>query len=52
MKSILETSQNQKIRDLKNKKPRIFIKVEENNDRKIYHTSIMNDLYVFGVNKN
>ncbi|WP_215535808.1 DUF226 domain-containing protein [Borreliella bavariensis] len=52
MKSILERLKTKKSEIIKNKKTCIFIKVENNNDRKIYHTRIMNDLYVFGVNKN
>ncbi|MBB6043612.1 DUF226 domain-containing protein (plasmid) [Borreliella yangtzensis] len=52
MENVLEPIKTKKTMIKKNKKTRIFIKIEENNSKKIYHTRIMNDLYVFGVNKN
>ncbi|AOW96399.1 DUF226 domain-containing protein [Borrelia miyamotoi] len=39
-------------RNHKKEKNNIFSKVEEVNNRKIYHTKIFNDFYTFGISKN
>ncbi|AHH14811.1 DUF226 domain-containing protein (plasmid) [Borrelia nietonii YOR] len=52
MESVLERLKEKglEIRGKRNKP--IFIKIESKNDRTLYHTKIMNDLYIFGINKN
>ncbi|WP_024654764.1 DUF226 domain-containing protein [Borrelia hispanica] len=52
MNSALERLKAKKADIKQIEKRRIFVRVENLQDRKIYHTKIMNDLYVFGVNKN
>ncbi|AHH11537.1 DUF226 domain-containing protein (plasmid) [Borrelia coriaceae] len=52
MENILMRLKTKKSEIKEIKKERIFAKIEEDNARKIYHTKIMNDLYVFGINKN
>ncbi|WP_367613229.1 DUF226 domain-containing protein (plasmid) [Borrelia hermsii] len=51
MESVLERLKKKEleIKDKRNKS--IFLKMEGNNDRKIYHTKIMMDFYAFGVDK-
>ncbi|QBK63898.1 DUF226 domain-containing protein [Borrelia miyamotoi] len=44
-----KTEIKEKENDEKNKN--LFIKIEEINNRKIYHTKIMTDFYKFGINK-
>ncbi|MBW6186643.1 DUF226 domain-containing protein, partial [Pseudomonas aeruginosa] len=39
-------------RNQRKEKNNIFSKVEEVNNRKIYHTKIFNDFYTFGISKN
>ncbi|AHH04495.1 Putative cytosolic protein (plasmid) [Borrelia nietonii YOR] len=52
MESVSERLKTKELEIKKIERKRIFAKVEDRNGRKIYHTKIMNDLYVFGVNKN
>lgn len=52
MESLLKRLKIKKSEIKKTRKKLIFAKVEDKNNRKIYHTRIMSDLYVFGVNKN
>ncbi|WP_025400250.1 DUF226 domain-containing protein [Borrelia hermsii] len=49
MESVLERLKK-KESEIKEKRDKtIFVKMEESNNRKIYHTKIMNDFYAFGV---
>ncbi|AHH11274.1 DUF226 domain-containing protein (plasmid) [Borrelia coriaceae] len=51
MDNILERLKKKKL-EIKVKKDRpIFIKIESKNNRTIYHTKIMNDLYIFGIHR-
>ncbi|WP_024653095.1 DUF226 domain-containing protein [Borrelia persica] len=52
MESVLERLKEKKVEITQSKKKLIFVKIENNNNRMLYHTKIMNDLYIFGVNKN
>ncbi|AHH04355.1 Putative cytosolic protein (plasmid) [Borrelia nietonii YOR] len=51
MESVLERLKKKElaIKDKRNKT--IFVKIEEINNRKIYHTKVMTDFYAFGINK-
>ncbi|ACH94209.1 DUF226 domain-containing protein [Borrelia duttonii] len=51
MDSVLERLREKKIEIKEKGDKSIFIKIEENNSRKIYHTRIVMDFYTFGVNK-
>ncbi|UPA11476.1 DUF226 domain-containing protein (plasmid) [Borrelia parkeri] len=52
MKNVLERLKEKKL-EIKDKRDKpIFIKIENKNNKTLYHTKIMNDFYVFGVNKN
>ncbi|WAZ72784.1 DUF226 domain-containing protein (plasmid) [Borrelia miyamotoi] len=50
-KSEVKVNNQKPIFVTKKEKP-LFIKVEVENNRTLYHTNIMMDLYVFGINKN
>ncbi|WP_024653152.1 DUF226 domain-containing protein [Borrelia persica] len=51
MENILARLKEKKL-EIKEKKDKlIFIKIETDNNRNLYHTKIMNDLLVFGVHK-
>ncbi|WP_024653086.1 DUF226 domain-containing protein [Borrelia persica] len=52
MESVLERLKEKKVEITPKEKKGIFVKIENIDSRKIYHTKILNDLYVFGVNKN
>ncbi|ACN53134.1 conserved hypothetical protein (plasmid) [Borreliella spielmanii A14S] len=52
MKNVLEKLKNNKKEILlKSRKPEIFIKKEILNERTIYHTKMLMDLYKFEINK-
>ena len=51
MSTVLESPQEKKIAVVSKQKKLLFIKIEEIDDRKLYHTKIMMDLCMFGVNK-
>ncbi|MCD2412453.1 DUF226 domain-containing protein, partial [Borreliella burgdorferi] len=52
MKSVLEKLKNKKKEIIKkSRKPEIFIKKEILNERAIYHTKMLMDLYKFEINR-
>ncbi|AHH11339.1 DUF226 domain-containing protein (plasmid) [Borrelia coriaceae] len=52
MESILERLRKKEL-EIKGKRDKlIFVKIESNNNKTLYHTKIMKDLYAFGINKN
>ncbi len=51
MKSVLEKLKNKKRNNKKSRKPEIFIKKEILNERAIYHTKMLMDLYKFEINR-
>ncbi|UPA12759.1 DUF226 domain-containing protein [Borrelia venezuelensis] len=52
MESVLERLKKKKL-EIKEKRDKpIFVKIENKNNKTFYHTKIMKDLYVFGINKN
>ncbi|QFP42594.1 DUF226 domain-containing protein (plasmid) [Borrelia miyamotoi] len=51
MESALERLKEKKL-EIKGKKNKlIFVKVESKNNRTLYHTKMMNDLYTFGIHR-
>ena len=52
MENMLERLKKKELEINTKKKKPIFIKIENDNNRTLYHTKIMKDLYVFGINKN
>ncbi|WP_024653023.1 DUF226 domain-containing protein [Borrelia persica] len=52
MESVLERLKEKKVEIAPKEKNRnLFIKIEDKNNRKIYHTKIMKDFYAFGIDK-
>ncbi|WP_024653120.1 DUF226 domain-containing protein [Borrelia persica] len=52
MESVLERLKEKKVEiKAKTKNKKLFIKVEDINNKKIYHTKIMMDFYAFGIDK-
>ncbi|AFI32218.1 DUF226 domain-containing protein [Borrelia crocidurae] len=52
MDSVLERLREKKIEIKEKRDKSIFVKIENKNDRMLYHTKIMKDLYVFESNRN
>ncbi|UPA11567.1 DUF226 domain-containing protein (plasmid) [Borrelia parkeri] len=52
MESILERLKKKESEIKKKNNRNLFVKVEKINNRTIYHTKIMKDLFSFGINKN
>ncbi|UPA15710.1 DUF226 domain-containing protein [Borrelia turicatae] len=52
MDCILKNVEKKKIKLIPKEEKSLFIKIEEIEGRKIYHTKIMKDLYKFGIDKN
>ncbi|WP_024652963.1 DUF226 domain-containing protein [Borrelia persica] len=53
MESVLERLKEKKVEIAPKEKNRnLFIKIEDKNNRKIYHTKIMTDFYAFGIHNN
>ncbi|WP_434757203.1 DUF226 domain-containing protein (plasmid) [Borrelia puertoricensis] len=52
MNDVIENVEKKKIRLIPKEEKLLFIKIEEIEGRKIYHTKIMKDLYTFDVDKN
>ncbi|WP_346313232.1 DUF226 domain-containing protein [Borrelia miyamotoi] len=52
MESVLERLKEKKLEiNKKEKNEKIFIKIEQNNNRMLYHTKLMMDFHVFGIDK-
>ncbi|UPA18674.1 DUF226 domain-containing protein (plasmid) [Borrelia puertoricensis] len=52
MNDVIENVEKKKIRLIPKEEKLLFIKIEEIEGRKIYHTKIMMDLHIFGIDKN
>ncbi|ATQ19060.1 DUF226 domain-containing protein (plasmid) [Borrelia miyamotoi] len=52
MKDVIEDVEKQKVKLISKEEKLLFIRIEEIENRKIYHTKIMKDLYTFGIDKN
>ena len=52
MESILERLKDKKAEIKQTERKNLFVMIETKNNKTLYHTKIMNDLYIFGVNKN
>ncbi|QTL84014.1 DUF226 domain-containing protein [Borrelia miyamotoi] len=51
MENVLKYAKEKKIEVISKQKKLLFIKIEEIANRKLYHTKIMMDLCMFGINK-
>ncbi|ANF34511.1 hypothetical protein A7978_05905 (plasmid) [Borrelia turicatae] len=51
MNDVIESAEKKKIRLIPKEEKLLFIRIEEIEGRKIYHTKIMEDLYKFGIYK-
>ncbi|AOW96260.1 DUF226 domain-containing protein [Borrelia miyamotoi] len=52
MNSVLERLKEKKVEIKEKESTTIFVKIEEVNKKKTYHTKIMKDLYIFGASNN
>ncbi|QFP42551.1 DUF226 domain-containing protein (plasmid) [Borrelia miyamotoi] len=52
MESVLKLLKTKEIDTKQIEKKNLFVKIESRDNKTLYHTKIMNDLYIFGINKN
>ncbi|ACH94121.1 DUF226 domain-containing protein [Borrelia duttonii] len=52
MDNVLERLREKKIEIKEKENKSIFVKIENKNDRMLYHLKIMKDMYIFRINKN